>query len=155
MCILRDLQTAGSKAPLMIAQIFEFIGNHPFLVGTLVFLLIAFFINEGKQGGASVSTANLVNLVNREGALVLDVRDKKDFGNGHISGAVHVPYSQLEDRAADFADKKAQPVVVVCKMGQHSSAAGKKLKELGFENVRRLSGGMAEWNAAGLPVVKG
>ncbi len=154
MCILRDLQTAGTVPLLMIAQIFEFIGNHPFLVGTFVFLVIAFLINEGKQGGASVSTANLVNLVNREDALVIDVRDKKDYGSGHISGAIHIPLTRLEERASEFEDKKAKPIVVVCKMGQHSSTAGKKLKDLGFENVRRLSGGMAEWNAAGLPVVK-
>lgn len=138
----------------MIEQIFEFIGNHPFLVGTFVFLSIAFFINEGKQGGATVSTANLVNLVNREDAVIIDVRDKKDFGGGHISGAVHMPYSTIEKRASEISENKEKPVVIVCKMGQHSSAAGKKLKELGFENVRRLSGGMAEWNAAGLPVVK-
>ena len=138
----------------MIAQIFEFIGNHPFLVGTFLFLVVAFLINEGKQGGSAVSTANLVSLVNKEGAVILDVRDQKDFGAGHISGAIHIPYSSLDQRASELDGNKDKPVVVVCKMGQHSSAAGKKLKALGFENVRRLSGGMAEWNAAGLPVVK-
>ncbi|MFN3237298.1 MAG: rhodanese-like domain-containing protein [Pseudomonadales bacterium] len=138
----------------MIAQIFEFISNHPFLVGTFVFLLVAFLINEGKQGGASVSTANLVSLVNRENAVILDVRDKKDFGSGHISGAIHMPFGSIDQRVSELEDSKDKPIVVVCKIGQHSSAAGKKLKQLGFENVRRLSGGMAEWNAAGLPVVK-
>jgi rhodanese-related sulfurtransferase len=138
----------------MIAQIFEFISNHPFLVGTFVFLLVAFLINEGKQGGASVSTANLVSLVNRENAVILDVRDKKDFGGGHISGAIHMPFSSIDQRVSELEDSKDKPIVVVCKIGQHSSAAGKKLRQLGFENVRRLSGGMAEWNAAGLPVVK-
>lgn len=155
MCILRDLISAGLRLHPMIDQIFEFIGNHPFLVGTFIFLLVAFLVNEGKQGGASVSTANLVSLVNREDAVILDVRDKKEFGSGHISGAIHMPYSTIEQRAAEIEDSKDKPVVVVCKIGQHSSAAGKKLKSLGFENVRRLSGGMAEWNAAGLPVVKG
>jgi len=136
----------------MIEQIFEFIVNHPILVGTFVFLLVAFLINEGKQGGATVNTSNLVKMVNHEDAVILDVRDKKDFGLGHISGAVHMPFSSLDQRATELdADK---PIILVCKMGQHSSAAGKKLKALGFENVRRLSGGMAEWNASGLPIVK-
>lgn len=138
----------------MIEQIFEFIGNHPFLVGTFIFLLVAFLINEGKQGGASVSTSSLVALVNRENAVVVDVRDKKDFGAGHISGAVHMPFSSIDTRASELEANKDKPIVLVCKMGQHSSAAGKKFKTLGFEDVRRLSGGMAEWNAAGLPVVK-
>lgn len=138
----------------MIAQIFEFIGNHPFLVGTFVFLAVAFLINEGKQGGSTVSTANLVSLVNHENAVVLDVRDQKEFGLGHVSGAIHMPFSSIDQRASELDDSKDKPIVIVCKMGQHSSAAGKKLKALGFENVRRLSGGMAEWNAAGLPLVK-
>jgi len=134
----------------MIDQIFEFILNHPILVGTFVFLLVAFLINEGKQGGATVNTSNLVRMVNHEDAVIVDVRDKKDFGLGHISGAIHI--GSIDQRATELdADK---PVVLVCKMGQHSSAAGKKLKALGFENVRRLSGGMAEWNASGLPIVK-
>ena len=139
----------------MFDQMFEFIGNHLLLVGTFVFLFVAFLVNEGKQGGASVSTANLVNLVNREGAVIVDIRDKSDFGNGHISGAIHIPFSSIDQRASEIGSDKDKPVVLVCKMGQHSSAAGKKLKNLGFENVRRLSGGMQEWNASGLPVIKG
>jgi len=136
----------------MIEQIFEFVSTHFLLVGTFVFLLVAFVINEGKQGGASLSTSNLVNMVNREGAQIVDVRDKKEFGLGHISGAIHMSLTSIDNRASELnADK---PVILVCKMGQHSSAAGKKLKALGFENVRRLSGGMAEWNASGLPVIK-
>ena len=65
-----------------------------------------------------------------------------------------MPFSSSETRASELAANKDKPIVLVCKMGQHSSAAGKKLKALGFDDVRRLSGGMAEWNAAGLPVVK-
>lgn len=137
----------------MIEQTFEFISTHYLLVGTFVFLLVAFVINEGKQGGASVSTSNLVNMVNREEAVIVDVRDQKEFGLGHISGAIHMPFSSIDNRASELNSDK--PVILVCKMGQHSSAAGKKLKALGFENVRRLSGGMAEWNASGLPVIKG
>ena len=138
----------------MFEQVFEFIGNHPILIGTFVVLLIAFLINEGKQGGTSVSSANLVNLVNREDAIVLDVRDQKDFNQGHIVDAVNIPYASIDNRASELSDKKESPIVIVCKMGQHSSATGKKLKALGFSDVRRLSGGMAEWTAASLPIVK-
>ena len=66
----------------MVAQIFEFIGNHYILVSVFVFLLVAFVVNEGKRGGAAISPANLVNLVNRNGAVVIDIRDKKDFEMG-------------------------------------------------------------------------
>jgi len=135
-------------------QLFEFIGNHYVLVTVFVALLFAFMVTEGRQGGASVNTSTLVNLVNREEGLVLDVRDKNEFKNGHIASALNIPFSALDSRMKELDDHKSKPVIVVCKIGQHARSAGKKLKDAGFEDVRRLGGGMAEWNAASLPVVK-
>jgi len=135
-------------------QLFEFVSNHYILIAVFVFLLFAFFINEGKQGGAAISTSNLVTLVNREGAVILDVRDSKEFGAGHIAGAVNIPHSAIDSRVGELDAHKEKPLVLVCKMGQHSSAVGRKLKAHGFEDVRRLSGGMAEWSASNLPLVK-
>ncbi len=138
----------------MIDQLFEFAGNHLILVSLFLVLLVAFFINEGKQGGAAISPTNLVTLVNREGAVIVDIRDNKEFTNGHIAGAVNMPLSSIESRMAELDPFKEKPVVLVCKMGQHAGSAGRKLKAKGFENVRRLSGGMAEWTGSSLPVVK-
>ena len=138
----------------MVDQIFDFVTNHYVLVGAFVFLLVAFVINEGKQGGAAITPTNLVNLVNREGAMLLDIRDTKEYSSGHIAGAVSMPVSSIDARIGELESHKDKPVVLVCKMGQHASLTGRKLKALGFENVRRLSGGMAEWTASSLPVVK-
>ena len=138
----------------LVEQIFDFIINHYILVSAFVFLLVAFVINEGKQGGAAITPTNLVNLVNREGAMLVDIRDIKEYGSGHIAGAVSMPTSSIDARIGELEPYKEKPVVLVCKMGQHASATGRKLKALGFENVRRLSGGMAEWTANSLPVVK-
>ena len=138
----------------MVEQIFDFVTNHYVVVSFFVFLLVAFVINEGKQGGAAITPTNLVNLVNREGAMLLDIRDSKDYSSGHIAGAVSMPVSSIDARIGELESHKDKPVVLVCKMGQHASATGRKLKALGFENVRRLSGGMSEWTASSLPVVK-
>ena len=138
----------------MVAQIFEFIGNHYILVSIFIFLLVAFIINEGKQGGAAITPSNLVNLVNREDAVIVDVRDNKEFGNGHIAGALNIPFATIDSRIGELASYKGKPIVLVCKMGQHAGSIGRKLKAQGFEDVRRLSGGMAEWGANSLPVVK-
>ena len=138
----------------MVAQIFEFIGNHYILVSVFVFLLVAFVVNEGKRGGAAISPNNLVNLVNRNGAVVIDIRDNKDFGNGHIAGAMNMPFSSIDSRVGELESYKEKPIVLVCKMGQHAGSIGRKLKSQGFEDVRRLSGGMAEWGANSFPVVK-
>ena len=86
--------------------------------------------------------------------MLLDIRDTKDYSSGHIAGALSMPVSSIDARIGELESHKEHPVVLVCKMGQHASATGRKLKGLGFENVRRLSGGMAEWTASSLPVVK-
>jgi rhodanese-related sulfurtransferase len=136
-------------------QLFEFIGNHPVLVGLFAVLLALFIRNETQRGGRGVSPQELVNLVNREGAVVLDVRDAKEFDAGHIVDAVNVPHGALESRLAELEKYKAKPVTIVCKMGQHAGAAGAMLRKAGFAEVSRLSGGMSEWRNQNLPVVKG
>ncbi|MGD8415933.1 MAG: rhodanese-like domain-containing protein [Pseudomonadales bacterium] len=135
-------------------KLFIFIGNHPFLIGTFVLLLALFIRNETKRGGQSVSAQQLVDMVNREDALVLDLRDKKEFDSGHIVDAVNVPYSALESRLKELEKYKERPVVIACKMGQHSGAAGTILRKHGFANVSRLTGGVAEWRNQNLPLVK-
>jgi len=137
----------------MLDQLIEFIINHYILVGLFVALLVAFFLNEGRLGGATVSSSQLVTLINREEAIVLDIRDQKDFNSGHIVDAINIPFSSIDNRSAELEQYKSHPVVIVCKMGQHAGAIGKKLRARGFEKVQRLGGGMAEWRASNMPVV--
>ncbi len=138
----------------MVEQLFEFAGNHYILISILLFLVVAFVINEGKQGGAAISPTNLVKLVNREGAVIVDIRDGKEFTNGHIAGAVSMPFSSFDSRLEELESFKDKPLVRVCKIGQHAGTIGRRLKAQGYENVRRLAGGMGEWTASNLPVVK-
>lgn len=135
-------------------QLFTFITNHPILVGTFIVLLVLFIRNEMIRGGASISAAQLVQLVNNENALVVDVRDKAEYDSGHIVDSINIPYSSLETRVDELSKYKDRPLVLACKMGQHSGTAGTLLKKKGFENVTRLKGGIAEWRGQSLPVVK-
>ncbi|HEY5645343.1 MAG TPA: rhodanese-like domain-containing protein [Pseudomonadales bacterium] len=135
-------------------QLFTFIGNHPFLVGTFVVLLALFIRNETQRGGRSVSAQQLVDLVNRENAVVLDLRERKEFEAGHIVGSVNVPYATLESKLADLEKYREQPLVIACRMGQHAGTAGTMLRKKGFTNVSRLTGGITEWRNQNLPVVK-
>ena len=135
-------------------QFFTFLGNHPLLVGTFVLLVVLFFRNESVRAGATVGTQELVRLVNKEDAIVLDVRDRTEFMEGHIVDAVNIPYASLESRVDELAKHKEKPVVIACKMGQHSGSVGTILRKKGFTNVLRLTGGMAEWRGQNLPVVK-
>jgi rhodanese-related sulfurtransferase len=118
-------------------------------------LLTLFIRNETQRGGRGVSPQELVNLVNKEGAVILDVRDSKEFAAGHIVDAVNVPHTSLESRLPELEKYKEKPVTIVCKMGQHAGTAGAVLRKAGFASVSRLSGGMTEWRNQNLPVVKG
>lgn len=107
-----------------------------------------------RRGGRSVSAQQLVDLVNRENALVLDVRDRKEYEAGHIVHAVNIPFASLNGRLDELKKHKERAIVIACKMGQHSGTAGTLLRKNGFQNVVRLTGGLAEWRNQSLPVVK-
>ncbi|MEM6708736.1 MAG: rhodanese-like domain-containing protein [Pseudomonadota bacterium] len=136
------------------AQLFEFIGNHPLAVGLFAALLALFIRNETRRGGDSVSAQQLVDLVNRENAVVVDVRDANEFKSGHVVDAVNVPFASLEGRLGELEPYRARPIVIADKMGQHGNAAGMVLRKNGFEQVSRLTGGMMEWTNQNLPLVK-
>ena len=101
-------------------QLFTFIGNHPILVGAFVVLLVLFIRNEMNRGGATLSVQDVVNLVNNEGALVLDIRDKAEFDAGHIVDSINIPYASLESRVDELKKHEGKPIVIACKMGQHA-----------------------------------
>jgi rhodanese-related sulfurtransferase len=103
-------------------------------------------------GGPWVNTAEATHLINREDALVLDVRDPGEYGAGHILGAKNVPLSRLGD--ASVAKRKDRPVIVYCEGGERSSKAVAALKRQGFARVVNLTGGLRAWQQAGLPVEK-
>lgn len=73
----------------------EFMGNHPFLFGTLGVLIVLFFVLEGQRNGRKISAQSLGILVKAKNAMLIDLRDAKDFREGHISGSRNIPYSQL------------------------------------------------------------
>ena len=136
-------------------RFFDFIGNHPILVSAFLIFLFALIVTERRKGGQSVTTQELVRMTNHESAVLVDLRDRNEFSRGHITGAINVPYSTLSQRIEELQKYRDKPVILVCKIGQHSCAAGSPLIKGGFQDVRRLSGGMTEWTGANLPVVKG
>lgn len=134
--------------------LFTFVGNHPFLVGAFVVLLALFIRNEMSRGGSVIGPQELVQLVNNQNALVVDVRDKAEFDQGHIVDSMNIPYTSLDSRSDELNKHKDRPIVIACKMGQHSGSAGTALRKKGFENVSRLRGGIMEWRNQSMPVVK-
>lgn len=132
-----------------------FLGQQWMLVGALLSCVLLLVFHDSKRAGATVSPQAAVNLINQEDALVVDLRDAKEFKAGHIVDAINIPYSSVDSRLGEIEAHKEKALILVCKMGQHSSAVGKKLAAKGFTGVRRMSGGMMEWQGQQLPLVKG
>ena len=78
---------------------------------------------------------------------VIDARDAEQFHKAHIPGAVHIEWRQVLARRSEIP--KDKPVLIYCNQGTLSAQAGFALRLAGYENVRILQGGMAEWTARG------
>mgnify|MGYP001822324786 CR=1 FL=1 len=133
---------------------FEFLAQQWMLVGALVVAVGMLVQYESRKSGQSLSPQQAINLVNTEDGIFVDLRDGGDYGKGHIANAVSIPAAKIDGRMAELDKYKEKPVVLVCKMGQHSGAVGKKLGQAGYSRVFRMSGGMMEWGQQQLPLVK-
>src|SRR5690606_30257063 len=117
--------------------------------------IIVSFLGKFTRGYREVTPAQLTTLINRENALVIDISASGDFEKARIPGSRHVAPSQFDPEHKDLAKVKDRPVVVVCRNGMASGAAAKRLLKAGFTKVSVLGGGIAQWQAAELPVLRG
>ena len=99
-----------------------------------------------------LTPAEATLLMNREDALVLDVRETGEWSSGHITGARHITLAQLEKRLSELDKFKEKPIIVVCATGNRSSSACGQLKKHGFDKVYSLGGGVSSWREANLPL---
>ncbi len=129
---------------------FEFMGNHPFLFGTLGVLVVLFFILEGQRNGRKISPQSLGILVKAKNAMLIDLRDAKDLREGHISGSRNIPYSQIGSHIEELKSAD-RPLVFICNLGQ---IAGTALQQVGHADSYRLDGGINNWKVQGLPLIK-
>jgi rhodanese-related sulfurtransferase len=135
-------------------QLIQFITHHWPLWVAFFILLALVIINEWitqKQGPKSLSTAEVIEQMNNERAIIIDTRASEIFRAGHILGAVCLPDNDL----SRFERYKAQPIILVCARGLQSASLAAKLRKQGFTQLMMLNGGMQAWLAANLPVVKG
>ncbi|MBV2208478.1 MAG: rhodanese-like domain-containing protein [Thermomonas sp.] len=143
---------------MTIAELTDFLSRHLLLSLALVGITLALIGNEiaGLLSGIRrIGPAQLVALINRDDALVVDLRAINDFDKGHIAGAKNVQMSQFDPESKNLAPAKALPVVLVCNVGQTATTAAKRLRKAGFANVSVLEGGIRAWQMADLPLVKG
>lgn len=117
--------------------------------GSLLFLPLI----QGAAG-SGLSAAQVVQMINRDKAVVVDVCEAEEFAAGHVVGAKNLPLNQLEDKLAGLVKNKTLPLILVCQSGARSARALAIAKKLGYEQAQSLSGGLGAWRSANLPLEK-
>lgn len=135
-------------------DIFIFASEQWLLISFFLVFLYTFIFMERARGGKPIGSSELVTLMNSDQAILVDVRAANDYQAGHIHGAINIPYAKTESRISELHKHRDKLIVLVDQMGQHAGTAGKVLSKDGY-NVRRLKGGMSDWQHQNMPVVQG
>ena len=120
----------------------------------LFFFLFLFAYSEMNKGGKKIEPNELTRLVNKENAILIDLRKKEDYENGHIMTALSYPHQEFDNQMHELDKFKERPIILVCDMGRNSANIGEKLKKAEFKRTFRLNGGMMTWMQENLPVIQ-
>ena len=119
----------------------------------IIFLLAVMLLTacgqdkENDQGAVYVNiTAEEAKKImdTEEGYVILDVREQDEYDAGHISGAILIPFTQIEAKANEMLPDKDQLILVYCRSGRRSKIAAEALAELGYTNIKEF-GGIIDW----------
>lgn len=122
-------------------------------IGVLGFIIKTEFSRVSRTY-KQVSVNEAVMILNKDNAVVLDVREDKEVQGGVIKGAQHITLGQLPDRISNIGKNKQDPVLVYCRSGSRSGHACQQLTKAGYQDVSNLSGGIIAWESANLPISK-
>lgn len=139
-------------------QVIEFVTNHYILAGLFAVLLVSLIYTTAASQFSKVkelSTHEATLLMNKQDALVVDIRPLAEFKKGHILGAKQMKAEQVTKGDFTTLEKhKNKPIIVVCAMGMTSKRSATQMQKVGFEQVSVLKGGMNAWQGANLPISK-
>lgn len=117
-------------------------------------MLLWSLLTGTARGVKTISATQSVQLINREHALVLDVRDLAEYTAGHIADAMHIPLNQLESSLEKLNAYKSKPIIVQCQSGTRSARACAVLSKQGFTQLYQMEGGLLSWEQAKLPITR-
>jgi rhodanese-related sulfurtransferase len=110
-------------------------------------------MDEARSAVPEVSADDVRARLDRKDPIaLLDVREKEEFRQGYVPGAVSLPRGFLDMRVEEVVPDKKTPIVAYCASGTRSLLAGRTLKELGYTNVVSMRGGYTGWKNQGLPI---
>jgi rhodanese-related sulfurtransferase len=124
------------------------------MLAVILALLFGSNIYSLMSGVEQLSPAEAILKINHERALVLDVREDKEFAEGHIINSLHIPLGSIQQRLNELEKHKDKHIILNCRSGSRSNSACNILRKHGFENVFNLKGGVLAWQSANLPLSK-
>jgi len=111
-------------------------------------------VAKAKKNITETSPADAAAKLNSGEAVIVDVRDKDEWDEGHIPGAMHMSRGTIELDIEDKVPDTNALIICHCGGGGRSALAAESLQKMGFKNVRSMAGGFKAWKAAGLPTTK-
>ena len=129
----------------------QFLLDNWFIVLPLLISIFVFFKLENIRNSFLLEPQQMTFFLNRKNALLIDIRNEKDFLNGHISQAVCVG-PDIELCKKEIKKNSDRPVIIVCQNGNYSSRMANDLKKEGQE-IFTLKGGINSWTNEKLPLI--
>jgi molybdopterin/thiamine biosynthesis adenylyltransferase/rhodanese-related sulfurtransferase len=108
-------------------------------------------LQQVKSEIDEVDAARASALRDTDSPVFVDVRERNEWDEGHIPGAIHVPRGNLESRVEAAVPDRETPLILYCATGARSAFAAKTLEEMGYETVSSLAGGFTDWKRNGFP----
>jgi len=116
------------------------------------YMLFWSYYGNRLRGIKEVDTHAAMNLINRQNAVVLDVREQTEYDAGHIINSRLISARALKERIGELEKFRERPIVVVCHSGSRATAATALLNREGFTQAHLLTGGVTAWQKANLPL---
>ncbi len=111
-------------------------------------------LKQAKVAATALPPDEVARITEDDKVTLVDVREGDEWRRGHLPNAVHVPRGYLEMQAESKVPEKDAPIIVYCAGGNRSALATETLKQMGYTDVRHMSGGFTAWRDSGLAVVK-
>ena len=120
------------------------------IIAVIAAVSLAMPLINTRRFGPMVSSEQAVSLINKQNALVVDVRAQKDFKRVRIANSVNIPANEIQNRLGELS--KDRTIIVVDNSGNMSAAASKLLRGVGFTKVYVLDSGLLGWMRDKLPL---
>lgn len=133
----------------------DFVSQNIFLITIAVISGFALFLpmlRDAQNQSQQVTPSQAVMLMNRQHALIVDIRETAELTAGRIDGSRHIPAAELSQRLGELEKFKSKPVILVCESGSRSARALGALRKAGFAQAYNLAGGIKGWKDASQPL---